>query len=302
MTAQSRFKLVIEVLCLGFLAGCQTAGSGAKVGEAVKVGTTRADLFGVPAEYRALHMAMEKQLDQPVAFSSQPSGTAVGQQLSEGLIPFAIMTAEDYSKLEDTSKLKLLASGMNAMGKTSRKAHIVTKAKSHVKSVNDIAGKRFAFGKYHDLLTDYAARRALEAADVPLKKLLPELLPTTVALPIDGRLYCGDGVSKIVVWDLTINAGVIDEVEFNKLPETGGNPITGPSKDQFQILGETPAVPEIVIVAGPAADAAATEKLKDFLLNQAKDDPKIKEQLGITGFAEPDTAAYEAVREMVKKS
>lgn len=275
--------------------GCQATPG--KTGRVVQIGTTKADLFGVPAEYRALHVDLEKQFNSPVSFSAQPNGTAIGQQLDMGNVPFAVLSAEEYAAVEDSSKLTLLASGVNSLGKTSRQAHIVVRANSHVKTISDCAGKRFAFGAYKDPLTDIAARKALEQAGVPMKKILPEILPPPLAF--EGRLY----VSPAKSWfDLTVNAGVIDEIDYNKMPEKGGNPITGPSKDQFKIVGETAAIPEIVVVAGPAADPQMTETLKNYLLNDAKANEKLCKDLNITGFAPADRAAYDAVRPVFAKS
>ena len=283
--------LVMGAACIG----CQKQ-------NAVQIASTKLDIFGVPAEYRAMHMALEKRFNSPVLFSAQPSGMAIGMQLEQGNIPFAILTANEYAEIEDPSKLKLLATAVNEAGKTSRRGHIVVKAKSHLKVIKDCEGKRFAFGKHHDLLSDYAARDALVKAGVPLDKILPELVPTTIALPIEGRLYCGDSVPGLVVWDPLINAGVIDEIAFSKLPETGGNPITGVSRDQFEIVGETAEVPEMVVVAGPGADPEKTELLKSYLLNDAKNDEALCKQLGIQGFAPADPAAYAATRSLIPKS
>lgn len=270
--------------------------------EVIEFGTTRADLFGVPAEYRALHMALEKELDYPISFPAQSNGRAIGVQLEHGNIEFAILSAAEYAEIEDTSKLTLVATAINPLGKTTRQGQIVIRAKSHLKSISDCAGKRFAFGHYRDAVTDWAVRDALEKGGVPVNKLLPELVPTTVAVPIEGRLYAGDRVPTLVVWDLTINAGVVDEIVYSRLPDTGGNPITGPSKDQLEIVGHTIDVPEMVIVAGPKADPQTVEKLRKYLLNKAKNDAKLCEQLGIQGFTEPNKAAYEAARSLVSRS
>jgi len=283
------FALPLIPLAAVLATGCQ-AGA-AKPGQVVQIGTTKADLFGVPAEYRALHMAMEKCFGKPVSFSAQPNGAAIGKQLEMGDVPYAILSAAEYAAVEDPSKLTLLASGINALGKTSRQAHIVVRANSHVKTISDCAGKRFAFGAYKDPVTDFAARKAIEQAGVPLKKLLPEILPPPLVW--EGRLY----VSPAKSWfDLTVNAGVVDEIEYYKMPEKGGNPITGPSKDQFKIVGETATIPETVVVAGPSADPQMTEKLKGFLLNEAKNDKHLCEQLNVTGFAPANRADYDATK------
>ncbi|MEE8386118.1 MAG: PhnD/SsuA/transferrin family substrate-binding protein, partial [Dehalococcoidia bacterium] len=188
--------------------------------------------------------------------------------------------------------------GVNESGKTSRKAYLVLKAGSHVKTVADCRGKRFAFGTHGDLLTDVAARRALESAGVPTKDILLELLPPPLAF--EGRLYLKNDTAKTIVNDITVNAGVIDEIAYEKMPRTGGNFITGPSRDQFKIVGQTSPIPEIVVVAGPAADPELTAKLKEYLLTEVKDDQMVCQQLGLQGFAPPDREAYEAVGKLLR--
>lgn len=293
----NRALAIAFLMCVPYpFAGCTQSGGG--TGQQVaQIATTKADLFGVPAEYRALHIGLEKTLARPVAFMAQPGGEAIGTQLEQGNIPYAILTAKEYAAIKDPSKLTLLATAVNLMDRTTRKAHIIIRANSHLKSISDCAGKRFAFGNYHDLLTDYAARRALQDAGVPLNKLLPEILPPPFAM--EGRLYVQDDAPSKIMLDLTVNAGVVDEMVFNKLAADGGNPITGPSRDMFTIVGETREIPEMVIVAGPGADPAEAEKLKKYLLTDAKADAKLCEQLGIKGFAEPDRAKYEAVRDLM---
>jgi ABC-type phosphate/phosphonate transport system substrate-binding protein len=272
----------------------------------VQIGSTKADLFGLPPEFRALHPQLERCFDQAVRFRAQPDGAALGQQLCQGGIAFAFMSAGEYAAVEQPGKLTLLASGVNAIGKTFRKAYLVVKAGSHVKTVADCRGKRFAFGVYGDVLTDVAARRALEQAGVPPGDLLREIPLLTGLLEgqlhrieYDGRLYLrGEAATKIAS-DLTVNAGVIDQVTYEQMPATGGNLITGPSKDQFKIVGETPAIPEMVVVAGPAADPELVEKFREFLLQDVIDDELVCRQLGVSGFSPPDRAAYDALRDFL---
>jgi len=291
------------IILLGTLihaVGCQQSPGGAGIGEVVQVGTTKPSLFGVPEEYRTLHVDLEKCFDAPVSFSAQPDGAALGTQLEQGNIPYAILTAKEFAEISNPRTVTPLATAINGMGRPSRKAHIVVKAKSHLKTIKDCGGKRFAFGKYKDLLTDYAARAALQSAGIPLDKLLPELLPPPFAM--EGRLYVQNDVPAKIVLDLTVNAGVVDEVVFANLPKSGGNPITGPSQDQFEIVGETLEIPETVVVAGPAADPQQSARLKAFLLNEAKSNAQLCKQMGIQGFAEPDAGAYEAVKKLLPKS
>lgn len=282
-----------------FAFGCEAGSGGSMKQSMVAIGTTKPDLFGLPAEYRALHPALESALGKPVRFNAQPNGNAIGRQLEMGNMAYAMLSAAEYAAMPDSSKVTLIASAMNTLGKTSRQAHIIARATDNrFKAISDCSDKRFAFGTYGDALTDVVARKTLESNGVPMKKILPELLPPPLAM--EGRLYANNAASAITL-DLTVNAGVIDEIMWNKMPASGGNPLTGPSKDQFKIIGETAALPEMVFVAGPSADPAMTEKLKDFLLNKAKDDKKLCEQLGVTGFAQPDKSAYDAAASMLAK-
>ena len=283
------------VLAVAFVAGCRQGADSSRI---VQFGSTKAGLFGPPKEFRALHPRLEELFDSRIMFRAQPNGEALAQQLAQGNIPYAFMSAKEFCSAKDLSSLTPLAVGLNALGKSSRMAYIVVKAKSHVKTITDCAAKRFAFGTYKDLLTDLAAQAALAEAGVPVKKLLPELLlPPPIAM--EGRLYRGHAVAKTIVMDLTVNAGVVDELDYEKMPDTGGNFILGPSKDQLEIVGRTIRVPEMVVVAGPAASPEARQKLKAFLMNSIASDKLVCEQLGVTGFAEPDPAAYEPVRRLL---
>ncbi len=293
---RTRNVLSMCAVVLTCAAGCQQDGAaGSKI---VQVGSTKAGFLGPPAEFRAIHPRLEEVLGRRVVFSAQPDGEALAQQLSQGQIAYAFLSATEFCSIGDTSKLTLLASGVNALGKSGRKAHIVVKANSHLKAIADCSGKRFAFGTHGDLLTDIAAQRALDDAGVSAGDILVDL---AVPFAVNGRLYMQADVAKTIVGDLTVNAGVLDEVQYAQLKDTGGSFILGPSKDQFEIVGTTIAVPEMVVVAGPAASDSDTDKLKAFLLTQVKDDKPACDQLGVRGFVEPDNAAYAAAREAFVK-
>ena len=287
------------VLCFAilFAAGCQQTASS---GDIVQIGTTKASLFGPPLEYRALQPRLEDAIQSPVVFAPQPDGQAIGAQLELGNYAFAILSAKEYCGIEDPSKLKMLATAINMNGKTTRKAHIVVRSGSKLQDVSELKGKRFAFGTREDLLTDYAVRTALSKGGLPVTELATELLPPPIAY--DGRLYAGgEAASKVAIpifrGDvIPISAGVIDEVAWNQLADTGGNVITGPAKDDFRIIGETIPIPEMLVVAGSSASDEDVAAMKTFLLNQAGNDENICKQMNIKGFATADKASYDIVR------
>ena len=274
-------------------AGCAPA----RQGEAVRIGTTRASMFGPPAEYRALALRLEDVFERPVVFHAQPDGAAIGTQLSLGEMPFAILSAREFCGIQDRTGVTMLASAKNSLGRTSRKALIVSRSGSELAELTDLKGKRFAFGTRGDLLTDLAVRAAFDKAGMPASALMTELLPPPVAY--GGRLYAGGEAANKVAMPILrgdvipISAGVIDEVAFAALPDTGGNIITGPAKDDFHIMGETAPVPELIVVAGPGAETALTAAMKTYLLDKAGADADVRSQMGISGFAAVDRDSYD---------
>lgn len=272
----------------------------------VQVGTTKASLFGPPAEYRALQPRLEDVFEGPVVFTPQPDGPAIATQLDLGNLEFAILSAKEYCSIKDPGNLRMLATAINPIGTTSRKAYIVVRAGSSIQKIDELKGKRFAFGTHGDLLTDDAVQAALKKAGLQLQDLATELLPPPIAY--DGRLYAGNEAANKVALPLLrgdvipISAGVIDEVAWDAMPASGGNVITGPARDDLRVIGETMAVPEMVVVAGPKATQTDAEAMQQFLLNKAGSDANICKQMGIKGFAQPDEDSYNLARLLLKQA
>jgi len=206
-----------------------------------------------------------------------------------------MLTCKEYAELEDTGKIKVVAAAVNSIGKTSRKAFIISKkSDTRIQRIADVKEKRFAFGTFGDVLTDKATKRALDQGGCPPKDILVDLFPPPFG--ILGRLYMGNDACKTVSFDPTVNVGVVDEVVYASLPASGGNFIVGPSQDLVAKIGETEEIPEWAFVAGPSAKPEITAKLMEYLTTQAKGDKAVCEQLGIKGFEATDAAKYDAVR------
>lgn len=288
----------VALLLLVSAAGCQSriAGIGQR---GVHFGSTRVGAFLLPAEYRALHPKLEKLFNQPVLFDPQIDGKSIGRQLAAGHLDFAFLTPGEYVSIPEETRVELVAAGVNASGKPSRKAMIVVKATGTAAALSELKGSRFAFGPSGDLLLDDAATAALRKGGLDPKQLLLELPP----LSLTGRLNVLGGspeIAKAVAFDPLVSGGVVDEVTFDGLPATGGSLLAGPSKDQFKVLGETDAVPEIVVVAGSKADPTRVQLLREFLVAQVKSDADVCKQLGVSGFAEPSAELYADARKLKK--
>lgn len=294
--AMIRACLIFSSGLMIFLLGCGPSATT----DVVQIGSTKAAFLGPPTEFRALAPRLENLFGKPVVFRAQPDGDAIATQLALGEIEFAILSAKEFCEIDDASQIDLLASAVNASGQSARRALIITRKDSSIATVADLGGKRFAYGYRGDLLTDHATRATLKNEGLEASKLATEILPPPLAY--GGRLYAGnDAAAKVAIPILRgdvipISGGVIDEIEFMKLPATGGNLITGPAQDDFRVLAKTMKVPEMVVVAGPQADRARAEQLTEYLLNQVGKDAAICEQLGVTGFTQVDAEQYSLAR------
>ncbi len=294
-----------HLACFGLLL-VSAVGCAQTATDVVQIGSTRAAFLGPPSEFRALAPKLEALFGRPVVFRAQPDGEALGQQLTLGEIEFAFLSAKEFCEIDNASQLELLATAMNPGGRSTRRAFIITRKDSSIARIPDLAGKRFAYGYRGDLLTDYATRATLKNEGLDASKLATEILPPPLAY--DGRLYAGkDAAAKVAIPVLRgdvfpISAGVMDEIEFLKLPATGGNFITGPAQDDFRILAKTMVVPEMVVAVGPATNQALAVKMADFLLNQVEKEPVICEQMGVSGFTTADEEQYSLARLLLNQN
>lgn len=288
--------LTIGAVC----AGCQPR---LPFGEAVHVGSTKAPVIGlafVPAEFLALQPRLEELYGGRVLFDPALGADDIAMHLEQGDWQFAILSATEYLSIAGKPGIQPVAMAMGEHGQSTIKGLIVAKRDGAVKMAADCKGHRFAFGPHRDLLYDHAALAALGGMGVAKGDLLPELLPPHV---VTGRLNLSGGgeVARVVAFDPTVPAGVIDEIAFAALPETGGNVIAGPSKDQFSIIGGTQAVPGTIVVASARADAAAVEKMRSFLTLNVRNSPEICKQMKVKGFVDPDMGAYTAAALLIRE-
>ena len=181
--------------CLAIISatGCSQQTDGAGQAKMVQIGTTKADLFGLPAEYRALHVRLEKCFGQPVSFSPQPDGPALAKQFELGNLSYAILSPTEYAQIEDASKLTPLAAGVNKLGKTSRKAFIVSRAGTGAKTILECKGKRFALPHAKMMIHQPYGQVGGQVSDIEIqaqeilktRDVLNEILAQHTAQPID---------------------------------------------------------------------------------------------------------------------
>ena len=126
---------------------------------------------------------------------------------------------------------------------------VVARASSSIKQTADLEGRRFAFGPKNDPVLHQAAADVLAEAGVAVSAL-KTLIPGQLQFHISSR-----EAAKEVAYGITgTEAGIIEAGEFDDYPETGGRWIPFLetfSKDQFRVLGRTPATRVETMGEGP---------------------------------------------------
>ena len=220
--------------------------------------------------------------------------------LQSGRLQYALVSDEDYQAMtEDGPVGQVIASARPLI----RRGVIVASAKSDIRSIAEVKGKRFAFGPKDDPVLATAALKALEAAGVAKDDIQKELLPL---IPNVDRLQyhiSSHEAAKEIVYGLGTVVGVIEESHCESLPETGGRLIPLRfAKDNFRVLGMTETVQSETSLAGPfiassQADPEITRKIVEFLSTAQAEHRKALHDVGLARFdmvsAAPD--AHSAV-------
>ncbi len=229
-----------------------------------------------------LQSALAQKLRRPVQIE-QHDLSQVAAHLEYGNLDFALLTDQQCDELMKGEKTCVVIARSKTL---KRKGIIVAAASSDIKTIGDIAGKRFAFGPPGDPVLHYAALAALHAAGVPTNKIRREIIP------YDSLQYHMNSreVAKEIVYG-TSHVGVIDREMYNQLPDTGGGwiPLRF-SKDQFRVLGEASPVQPGPVVASTKSDPKLVQSVTSFLLNVEEQSPQVATSLGVAGFTGVDPA------------
>jgi len=222
----------------------------------------------VGSPWSPLRRRLERYLGQPVQIEALKP-FQIAAHVQSGRLQFALLGAGDYL---DTSEEFGSYGRIVAISEVrTRQGLIVASAKSDITSIEDLRGKRFAFGPRGDTVLDVAAKEAIVSAGVELSDIRRELLPVPNAFQhhISSREAAFE-----VVWGFGTNAGVIERDAYDKFPKSGGSLLLRTfGMDNFRILGETPVL--------------RIDTIPAFFLNASENHRDQLAALGLAGFNSP---------------
>ena len=220
---------------------------------------------------------LNKVLQRPVKLKLSPNMAGAIKEVSSGSVELAYLTPVAYIRAHDRGNSQLVAK-MVTKGKASFQLMIVVKQDSPIKSVEDLAGKTFAFGDPAALLQ----RAAVVGAGMPLNNL--------------GKYeFIGhyDNIARGVARGI-FDAGILKDSKAFKWQDKG-----------LRILYSTPQLPPYNIAASSKVDSVLLKQLREAFLQLDINNPTHKtviKSMGkkYDGFAPTSDAEYDVVRKLVK--
>jgi ABC-type phosphate/phosphonate transport system substrate-binding protein len=259
------------------------------------------DVAKIGSPWTPLQMRLQKKLGRPVQIE-QFKPFQVAAHLQSGRLDFAFLAAGDYVDL--TQEFGELGRVIAVSDVLERRGLIVAKAKSDIRDLADVRGKRFAFGPSGDPVLDAGAKRALAAAGVAPEDLQKELLPIPDAFQYH---ISSNEAAYEVVHGLGTDVGVIEKADYAAYPETGGNLLLRKfSKADFRVLGETEPHRVETISTGPfiasrEADPQLVEDVREFLIGAATAHRSALATMGLSRF-QPAPADVDQVMRRVSQT
>lgn len=271
---KSRITLVYVFL----LFACFTKQSFATDSTTLKFGSVAMD---IPAEMHRrltpLTQYLSKELGRPVTLKLSPDMKGAISDLASGTVDIAYLTPVAYIRSHAMGNTRLVAKTVTDK-KDSFQLMIVVAENSPIHKVEDLVGKRFAFGDKAALLQ----RAVVVGANMPLEKL-------------GSYNFIGhyDNIVRGVLHN-DFDAGILKDTKYYQWKNRG-----------IRLLYESPKLPPYNIAASKNVDDKLLAKISNAFLKLDINKPGDKEVIKsldkkYDGFAATNDAEYDIVRKLVK--
>lgn len=220
---------------------------------------------------------LSKELNKTVNLKLSPDMGAAINEAARGTVDIAYLTPVAYLRAHKKGGAQLIVKTVTN-GKANFKLMIVVKENSSIKTIQDLAGKTFAFGDEKALLQ----RATVVGAGITLEKF-------------KEYKFIGhyDNIARAVMND-DFDAGILKDTMAYKWQGKG-----------LRILYSSPDLPPYNIVASKNVDPQLLAKLRKIFLTLDKNNPEHLEVIKAVdkkydGFAATSDAEYDVVRQMIK--
>jgi phosphonate transport system substrate-binding protein len=270
---------LIGILFLSSIAGLLTINSSASASDKeLRLGSVAMDIPAVMHKrLTPLTRYLSEALDQTVTLKLSPNMGAAIREAAEGAVEISYLTPVAYINANKKGGAKLVAKTVTN-GKAFFKLMIVVKEDSPYKSVQDLAGKSFAFGDERALLQ----RAAVVGSGINLEDF-------------SEYKFIGhyDNIARAVMIG-DFDAGILKDTTAYKWEGKG-----------LRILHSTPELPPYNIAAARHVDEPTLKKIQKAFLDLDASNPEHLQVIKALdkkydGFAPTSDAEYDVVRNLIK--
>lgn len=237
--------------------------------------------MNVPAEMhqrlKPLTQYLSTELGRPVTLKLSPDMPAAIKDVSTGAVDLAYLTPVAYISANAQGHTKLVVKTLTG-GKSTFQLAIAVKATSDIKTVADLAGKRFAFGDKAALLQ----RAVVIGAGLPLERLA-------------DYQFIGhyENIARGVM-NGDFDAGILKDTVANEWEKKG-----------LRIIHSSPDLPPYNIVASQDVDDDTRKRIEQAFLKLKIDNPEHAQIIraldaSYTGFSSTSDSDYDVVRHLIK--
>ncbi len=220
---------------------------------------------------------LSEALQRPVSLKLSPDMPTAIKEVAEGTVNLAYLTPVAYIKAKNSGGVRLVAKAVTN-GAGSFRLMVVAKEGGAIRNIEDLTGKRFAFGDKAALLQ----RAVLVGAGMPLEQL-------------GSYAFIGH-------YDNILRGVLNEDFDGGLLKDTAVEQAHGKG---VKVLYASPALPPYNIVASRDMDDKLLEKVRQALLSLDARNPahvKIIQSLDeqYDGFAPVKDEEYDIVRKLIK--
>jgi phosphonate transport system substrate-binding protein len=245
--------------------------------EPLTLGSVAMDIPAVMHQrLRPLAQYLGEALRRPVQVKPAPDLSSAVDEIARGEVDVAYLTPVAYVNAQRAGNVRIVAKTVTK-GQSTFKLMIVTRADSKIRSVRDLAGKRFAFGDAAAILQ----RAAVVNAGIRLEQF-------------GSYRFLGhyDNIARGVL-NGDFDAGILKDTSAYQWQEKG-----------LRIVHASPDLPPYNIVVSRKLDPATASAIQRALLELDVKRPGHREIIkgldpGYDGFAAATDADYDVVRQLV---
>jgi len=282
------------IVAIGQLFGCTGSRFDLLGKDHIRMTTVDTNWFGVRLRFGALASEVDKTLGKPVTIAADWDTDAIKTHLADEHVKdyYHLMYLEpaEFCQVSEAAKLTPLALRKNARGEHTEIGLIVVPTNSPIKGLQDLAGKRFAFGPYGSTYMFYNVLELFRDANVPVSL-------------IKSVGYCNDSLGVVQNLFLALgaaHAGVVTKTWWETTTDRTLDMSTL-LKDELRIIAETKPMPELIWAATDALTAHQQGKLKELFTQTLTHKPLVFSPFQARGFAPPDEKIMAQLCERLKQ-